>query len=862
MFLYPVSLFGRSIRISNVNQFRTRSAAISLAKACKLAGNSEAMLQRIDKLKPSLNEPIHADVAALLIAVNSDDADSVKTRYDNLMSSAEKILPPIESVTAEFVEASPNSISSEMMQDSLATFDMADSLSQALLPMAEIEAYQVDADHGLLRMIGMIVSDGYAHSRVETQVGFLTKDLVARFGQRNEDELLKNTIGTRLASMEVQYSGYSGDYGEQMIRKESRLLSMQLARMGKWTLSAQTARKLPVASLRDTTETRHAANLCVVLGYKRNAKRRYENVALFSFGLGEDKTFRHFDSDLRYQVPPAELAEVAPRAKALEKLPRWADDVSLTSTALILLEAAIESDRTDELLAELTKRVENPGDDVDALIGTLHLLNDNREAAKEKLVHVSKRILGIDENKVNNKSTVSTIAFGFAAKCIDAELEPALAVKTLEKLLNHSRKASINNLTTIIGGKLAQSGGSVAAGAGREIPFKHFVQIAAPASYGHPDPIGLMPLTSYADGKVHQAGGFGFHSVMLRYPLEGNFSFSGGLQDLGYGESTITGNGLTFSVEAWQKKLVARELASWSGPQHDCAKAKHGGLNQQTIKYGDEKIEFQLEGESLLETKRTTSFPFVGIQATQYRITEFGGLKISGDATIPREVNLIDPQLRGWRSLMYGARMPDPVLPVEQGKDAAEVAKQRETARTKEANLCTWHVVDGELRSGKRFSTRGAQQGLADLQYLRPLLEGESVTMEFFHDGKKQTLHPSIGRVIVYLRDDGPKLAWTKLPESIEADNAKLLKEVDPADLRLTDGKIPFKKEDWNELKLTAESGKIVVALNGQSLCSVPTHPNDRFGFVREKDHQVKIRKLVLTGPWPEKLPDDLMATK
>ena len=863
MFSYPVTLVGTNVRLGGESELVAKNAALALAVAAKKSGRLHEIAQQVETLRPRLHQPIVADAMLLLLDLQSGDEQAIERRMKTLLSTAGGKLPPAEKVSRAFVQSSPASRTSEMMVEAETTLTLADHLLQALLPVLKSRQCQEHTDRALLRTVGLIVSDGVAHSYVEEQVGFVAKSLIDRMADRGADELLEQTVGTRLASLEIQYSGYSGNYGEQRVAAESKRICIQLARKRQWDLAAEIARRGPSTSLREAADTRFAANLCLAIDSIKDPDQRYETAAAFTLGVRQDDSdFRDWVSDLRYEVPPPELSDVVKKAGALERLPRWAENVPLTSSALVLLHAAVEANRVDELTTELQKHSKVPGDESDAALGMLFLLQQDIDSAKEKLLAVAKRIAEADPDKVDKQTWEEPVAaLGLLAVCIDREIEPDNAVQTMEKLLTLSRKASVNHFTTIVGRELASSGGSVAAGATADVPLKHFVALAYPSSYGQANPSALMPLTSVQDGMAHQVGGFGFHSLMLRYPLEGNFTLTGQMVSLGYGESGLVGDGIAFDVEAWQKKLVARQLASWSGPKYDCTDVEHNKTRPESIEFGEENISFHVKDNQMMQAKRSGGFPFIGVQTTQYRISKIGTLAITGDVKIPGEVRLIEPRLRGWRSLMYGGALPDPWLPVDQDKDPKTITEQRREAAKNESSNCTWYVAEEELRSGNRFSYRGTSN-FADLQFMRPILEGETVRYEFFFEPEKQELHPMVGRVAVMLRPDGPKLAWLPVSESIETDGIQPKQEVVPAESLFDGEALPLKANAWNEVELSSAEGRLKFTLNGQPLCEVDTHPNDRFGFVREKGRECRVRNVILTGPWPEELPADLMETK
>ncbi|MFK8115145.1 MAG: DUF1583 domain-containing protein, partial [Rubripirellula sp.] len=64
--------------------------------------------------------------------------------------------------------------------------------------------------------------------------------------------------------------------------------------------------------------------------------------------------------------------------------------------------------------------------------------------------------------------------------------------------------------------------------------------------------------------------------------------------------------------------------------------------------------------------------------------------------------------------------------------------------------------------------------------------------------------------------------------------------------------------QSWNTIKMMRDKQTIKVSLNDQPLLEVPVAAPPRPGIMRPKHRSVKIRKITLTGDWPETLPANL----
>ena len=170
-------------------------------------------------------------------------------------------------------------------------------------------------------------------------------------------------------------------------------------------------------------------------------------------------------------------------------------------------------------------------------------------------------------------------------------------------------------------------------------------------------------------------------------------------------------------------------------------------------------------------------------------------------------------------------------------------------------------MTEGVIEAAKQnVVAGGTHQSL--LQYQRPLLEGETMTYEFRYQADEAIVHPAIGRLAFLFEPGGIRirwitdgaLEWTGLPE----DNATL----EPLNRR---GPRPFplKDNDWNKVSISLGEGKINVSLNDsvvyiRELDKGATSAG-KFGLYRDRARGVQVRNVVLTGDWPEEVPEEFL---
>jgi hypothetical protein len=229
---------------------------------------------------------------------------------------------------------------------------------------------------------------------------------------------------------------------------------------------------------------------------------------------------------------------------------------------------------------------------------------------------------------------------------------------------------------------------------------------------------------------------------------------------------------------------------------------------------------------------------------------------ITGEAIIPREVNMIDPTMRGWGIMATGRGMPDPLLPIGMDQDADKVAQERtETAEKLDAN---WRVNEGELRFKSPPETN-AYSAPSQLQYLRPLLDGESVAYSTWWEWGRSEVHPSIGRTVVQLGKEGATPSWIMASFDLGRTNHVAADKLDPPYELLAKDNLPIDKS-WNEIMMVRSGQTITVSLNNKPLVDIPVTDPPRPGVMRLEDRDARIRSMKLTGDWPSELPANLTA--
>jgi hypothetical protein len=366
----------------------------------------------------------------------------------------------------------------------------------------------------------------------------------------------------------------------------------------------------------------------------------------------------------------------------------------------------------------------------------------------------------------------------------------------------------------------------------------------------------------------HQFGA-GFSTLMLRYPLAGDYSISFRARDSAYAEGAAMLAGRTIEFFGAQGRMQLGTVGMRGVAELTTDALKPNRFNAIRLVRKQDSLTIHVGDEFQKELAVPASdFPFFGMSAQFSRETSFDSVKIEGDVTIPRSIELLSPSLAGWTARFKNGRLPDVVLLPENAPPArAEDEKPQHD----------WRLVDGVLESVDRAAGGGKSPSDASkraaktpprreglIRYLRPLGDGEQVSLEFYYEPGKYSLTPALGRIAILPGDKEVALHW------ITADAAGITTGVDDQN-RVVDPQaeqptpIALKNNDWNQLTLALEGDVATLSINGQAVYrrTWEHEAGRQFGLFHDPtQYQVRVRNVKLGGDWPEKLPADLLELK
>lgn len=349
---------------------------------------------------------------------------------------------------------------------------------------------------------------------------------------------------------------------------------------------------------------------------------------------------------------------------------------------------------------------------------------------------------------------------------------------------------------------------------------------------------------------VKRLAGPGDDLLLLRYPLAGTFELKGEIAELEHGGGGLTFGGVAFDANAKAFTLMeAQRGHSVDRVWPFVAPKEHRMFNRVNLRSDGTKVVYlsNLHPGFTSSVETCSSSPWLGLRAFGDGRIIFRNLELVGEPTIPREVRLVNAaDLRGWTS-SYAEASPKFVKPFPTRTDDTVFPDP------------IWQSVDGAIQCTAAADAEPDQVAQSHLAYIRPCLEEETISYEFFYEEGKTTAHPTLGRLAFLIEPRGVRLHWLTRNETewtgLETDNAV----IEPLNRRGS-GKLALKSGDWNTVSVELSRGKVSLSLNDEEIYERPLDDlsGRHFGIYHDRNQSsVQVRNVVLTGDWPEKLTAD-----
>ncbi len=666
------------------------------------------------------------------------------------------------------------------------------------------------------------------------------------------DARLLTWIQGYMRGVEINYSRYSGGSATYILNASSDIV--QSAITGKrWSLARSLIR--PIA-LQDPGLAEHTQNqklVATAIGMvDASPEERYAFYKQVMFGEGKNEPIADWNGYLIYDVPPKVIEYAAIQLKRIRKLPLADPDFAVLTTSKLVAEAAAEAGKTDELIGLLKPFVTDEGDETDAMIGLAQLASGNLKETSATLDRVVKYLSPAPKTEKPLKLFATSMLL---TECLSVDELNATAARGVKHLFAHVRKTDKSHLKTLLPPIAAKSGTTIAAGATKGSPKPHWIPVQVPHRSQVESPL-TEPVFRMRDDSISIAGGTDFSQLMFMYPLQGDFSLTFTCVSHGYSDGGVAFGGIGFSPGSFNRKVTLTALQDRGTKEFSFEEFEPNKDYAVELAARGDSVTLLINGTEIVKDVRTDRFPFVGLLSRVYAVAEFSKIRLSGDATIPRRVNMIDRELRGWFLPIYYGLLPPLPLPISPNDDAADYKKRYDDHLLAMKERGSWYADEnGHLRTGGANDGYSTFNYMKHMQYIRPLCKDETISYEFYYEPGKQEIHPTIGRTAILLRKDGVKLRWLKATGSQESLDANALNGKKPNQL-IGDGSYELVPNDWNRVTLHSTGANIRVSINGKDVCEVETGPLKKPGFLTEQDRTGDIRQLTLSGEWPASLAD------
>ena len=846
-----------------------QSASIALGRVAASVGQSEDLIAALRKrLNGSADKSAVAGVL-IDVALAAGDMETLASALELFDKELGEDLPAESLTTKKFDRL--RSISSQMQRDSFRKSQIVNQVMQSVWPVATHPKLPDDvaahASELLGRTVTLINSDAYTSQRHREISQRIERRSLKNSANSGDETSFGKTLKSLVRSIDARYAGYPPDSRATYRKRSMESLLGELSSDGHIVQSHGFIRQLIEHEMDAGRDFQAIAPAAACLEIATLPKGEQLDLLLkITLGEADDDPMLHWGSLVRYEVPPPMVQLQTTRLREVQNLPTCDPDFPVADTILMLADVAAELGKSEDVAGRLAARSTRPGDDADVAAALVKLAARSSDSPAD-LEPLEPTLDAIAEDLAKDRPSTNDETLAFPAlssylvlRSLRAGLPATAAAPLLDDLKAYAICSRRTMMASAISRVQALNGIGRAAGGTTASPLTHFTPVALPQRT-NPDAPMLAPLFAVdKDGWLSGTGGYGMTLLLLKYPLVGSFTVSAQVKEERWGVSDVSYGGVLYQPIASQKRATVRAPIGGSAVKLPVPSIEFGQVNEETLRISPDETVGLVNGEPYVSDLTAASFPWAGVSHRLVQTSRLREIKITGDVTIPREVNLIHTTMRGWGTLTYGQGLPDPLLPTGPKQNVEEIRQRlREAAEQVENALpeAKWSVRDGELHYTSATSSN-AYDPSSHLQYLRPLLEGESVQFSFWWERGETEFRPTVGRVRLELYRLGTRPVWIQSPSDLT--NNGYIGTTQPNKLagRMAPDVVPD-DHTWNTVTLRRRGDLVVVLLNDTRLTEVPANDNTRFGIDRPAKKDTWIRSITLTGDWPEKLPDDLM---
>ncbi|MEM9827410.1 MAG: DUF1581 domain-containing protein, partial [Planctomycetota bacterium] len=306
--------------------------------------------------------------------------------------------------------------------------------------------------------------------------------------------------------------------------------------------------------------------------------------------------------------------------------------------------------------------------------------------------------------------------------------------------------------------------------------------------------------------------------------------------------------------------------------------------NTESIRIENDAMVARLNGTDLKTIRQDfKSAPWLEIDFSSQSEVQWKDLQIEGDVIIPREVPLISPTLMGWSNPQM-LNLPELDVPRFLDQDDPVPAKKKKKRKAgfnrsgiswagdadedeKEASP-TATIQDDTLEFAAPKTVDEDYDGqIASLSYERMLQDGDSISGKFFFPKPNDAPEPGADSLappddMILVQCGGRRFLFfaerivqtTDLTGSYDLDDES---DARPDGVeRKTLATEGVRVGQWNDFTVTRQGDRLIWTLGGQPLADVAIQNAGGLTIGSAISTRAQFRDLVLTGPWPEEMPE------
>lgn len=578
----------------------------------------------------------------------------------------------------------------------------------------------------------------------------------------------------------------------------------------------------------------------------RPAAERYEQLKAWTLPT----TFRRSLRLVSSFAPNDALPEV------FVQVPKNSPD--LVTTADLLIDAARQAGKLDELAAEVKKLADQKVESAQTLSFLIEIASGRSATIEPQIkLHVDDYIKNLPKQGDQSK-TLQWSDFLLARACLTDEKLRTDGQRFSQNLITHAQRTQ--NWPFLSHGRFMLNAGLVKQRTGSISEAARDPGLALWHPTSHYNAVehatGTTPSWWVAqDGLVSHLCGPDQDFLYFDYPLGGTFEFSVDAFDGGWAESHMSYGGMVFEPTTFAGSSVWR-VGRHGSITRPSKFTRRDAFNKLTVQVSPGKVGYLVNGHLVFEDKDPSpTSPWLALYTSANRQSVWSNLAIKGSPEIPREVRLThEDRFEGWISSFYAESQFAHRRKIE-AVDKTNPDDAQPPPEKQNPDDFDWSGQNGMIQGRRSESTPQPDAIQSRLYYHRPLRNGESISYEFFHEPEAVMVYPALGRlafvvegdkVRVHWMTDGPDSEWTGLKTDNVADEPPYRR-----------GTVTLKSGEWNQAKLSLDKDTAKLEINGTVVYERPLEAhNDRlFGFFHYKDRtSVQVRNVVLRGNWPEKL--------